>query len=92
MLPTDVMDRPAWEFWMLADIQAAGSRWEAEQRKKRQQASDTGAATQGEKEDLANDQEARADRREQQDGQPSIGDQIDALNGGDGSPPTDGGR
>jgi hypothetical protein len=96
MLPTDIMRRPAWDFWMNARVRAAGKTWEAYQRRNAQQSGSAGAATDGERQDLAEQQDARADQREQQDGQPSLNDQLAALqeanNGGDGSQPGSGGR
>ena len=97
MLPTDIMRRPAWDFWMNAQIRAAGKTWEADQRRNAQQSGSAGAATDGERQDLAEQQDARADQREQQDGQPSLNDQLAALQdaadaGGDGSHPGTGGR
>lgn len=78
---------------MNVDIMDAGSRWEQDQRDQAQQDGDAGAATKGEQEDLAETQEARADQREAQDGQPDLNDQLDALqDGGDGSTPGQGGR
>jgi hypothetical protein len=74
------MNTPAWEFWMNARIRAAGTKFENEQRQRqRQTQTSAGAASPGEKEDLVDAQEARADQRERQDGQPSLADQADAL-------------
>lgn len=79
MTPTDVMDRPAWRFWMDSKIRAAGVAWENEQKRAAADDGDAGAATNGEKSELVRDQEARADRREQQDGQPDLSDQLAGL-------------
>lgn len=92
MLPTDVMDRPARDFWTNSRIRRAGRAWEQRQRERAQQSGGAGAATKGQQEDLVDDQEARADQREQQDGQPDLDDQLDALGGGDPSRPSTGGR
>lgn len=82
-MPTDVMNRPAWEFWMNARIRAAGVAWENETEAQAQRQSSTGAASETEKRDMVRDQEARADRREAADGSaPSMGDQMAALEGG----------
>lgn len=93
MTPTDVMDRPAHRFWMDARIRAAGTRWERDQQERRQAAADgPGAADPSDKEDLVRAQEKRADAREAADGQPSLADQRAAMNGVDGSTPTEAGR
>jgi len=78
--PTEVMNTPAWKFWMNAEIRAAGTVFEQEQRdRQRQNQTRAGAASPGEKEDLVDAQEARADQRERQNGQPSLGEQMDAM-------------
>lgn len=82
MAPTDVLDRPAWKFWMDAQIRLAGAKWEQDAREKARQDGDAGTANMNEKEELAEAQERRADRREQMDGQPSIDDQLAAMNDG----------
>lgn len=88
MTPTDAMNRPAWQFWMDARIREAGVTWENEQQRAAQGAADgAGAATDGDKERLVDDQEARADQRESQDGQPDAADQRAWLDDGDGSGP-----
>lgn len=81
MTPTDAMDRPAWKFWMDAKIRAAGVAWENEVKEKSQQQGKAGAANEQQKEELVRDQEARADRRERQDGQPDLSDQLAAMDG-----------
>jgi len=82
MTPTDAMDRSASDFWMDAAIRAAGVAWENEQQQKAMDGSNSaGAATEQDKETLVADQEARADRREQRDGQPDLSDQAAALEG-----------
>jgi len=84
MTPTDVMDRPAWKFWMDARVRAAGVAWEnAQQKAAMDDSGTTGAATGQEKEDLVDSQEERADRREATDGQPDLTDQLDAMGGED---------
>lgn len=82
MTPTDVMDRPAWKFWMDARIRAAGKAWENEQQRATQSSTDAGVATDGEKEDLVRANENRADQREQADSMtPDMAEQMDALRG-----------
>lgn len=83
MTPTETMDRPAWQFWMDARIRAAGVAWENERRQEARSDTDAGTATDGQKEDLVDAQEDRAEQREQADGQPGLADQLDALGGGD---------
>lgn len=86
MTPTDALNRPAWQFWMDARIRAAGAAWETEQQKAirngRSQQQRAGTATPHEKKTLVNDQERRADRREQRDGQPGLDDQLSAFGSG----------
>lgn len=90
MTPTNALNRPAWQFWMDAHVRAAGVAWENEQRDQaRQQQGSAGTGDAQAKQDLVDEQEARADRREQQDGNPGLNDQMDALqdmtSGGDGT-------
>jgi hypothetical protein len=86
MMPTDALNRPAWQFWMDARIRAAGAAWETEQQKAARNGRSTqqraGAATDAEKKTLVDDQERRAERREQQDGQPGLDDQLSAVRSG----------
>lgn len=81
MTPTDVLNQPASDFWLDARIRAAGVRWENEQQQAAQQnQGSAGAATGAEKEELVQDQEARAERREQRDGNaPDLSDQLANL-------------
>jgi hypothetical protein len=86
MMPTETMNRPAWDFWMNARIRAAGVAWENEQKKKAQNSGNAGSATDAQKGQLVDSNEDRADRRERQDGsQPSISDQMAAFEGQGGS-------
>lgn len=78
-LPTEVLDRPAWDFWMNAKIRIAGNQFEQDMRDQAQQSGDAGVATNQERESLVADQEARADRREAADGQPDPSAQLAAL-------------
>jgi len=62
MAPTDVMNRPAWQFWMDARIRAAGTAWENTQREHATRGRRRpGTATDAEKQDLVDDQEARSE-------------------------------
>lgn len=79
MAPTDAMNRPAWQFWMDARIRAAGAAWENEQQQAAQSGGSTGAATDAERQNLVDDQEQRAARREQRNGQPGLEDQLAAF-------------
>lgn len=99
MTPTQAMDRPARDFWMDARIRAAGVWWERQQRERAQEShTSAGAADPAEKEDLVDAQESRADQRESMDGQPTLEDQLDAIDTGrdgstgrsDGSTPDEG--
>ena len=81
MTPTEVMDRPAKDFWMDARVRAAGVAWEneVEQQTSRGRTS-AGVASPSEKEELVRANEDRADQRDQMDGSaPSMADQMDAL-------------
>lgn len=81
-MPTDVLDRPAWRFWMDAKIRAAGVAWENDAAQEVQNGSSTGAATQSQKSQMVRDNEARADRKDRQDGSaPPLEDQMAALEG-----------
>jgi hypothetical protein len=86
MAPTDVMNRPAWQFWMDARIRAAGTAWENTQREHATHGRRRpGTATDAEKQDLVDDQEQRAARREQHDDLPGLDDQLAAVDhAGDG--------
>jgi len=79
MLPTDVLDQRARDFWLNVDIHAAGKEWEAEQRERAEKSGTAGAATGAEQKELVEAQEARAEQREQRDGQPSLSEQLAAL-------------
>ena len=91
VLPTDVLRQPPRDFWTNARIMNRGIAWENDQkRKQNRNQTSAGVASAGEKEQLVEDQEARADRREQlQDqGGPSLDDKLDALNDMNGSDPS----
>jgi len=81
--PTDVLDSPAWRFWMDAQVRAAGAQFEQERAEQRRRDDGAGVATDREKADLVDAQERRADRRDRQDGQPDLDDQLAALEGDD---------
>ena len=85
-LPSDVLREHPRDYWLNAQIRAAGVRFENEAKRKARRNGSAGVATEGEKEDLVEANERRADRREA--GQADLGDQMDALNDAD----TGGGR
>lgn len=84
MLPTEVMDRPAWRFWMDCHIRAAGVQFENEAQQQGGTGS-AGVASEREQRQVVQDQEARADRRDAADGQPDLQEQLEALEAQDGS-------
>lgn len=80
MTPTEVLGRPASDFWLDAQIRAAGVVFEKEEQEARREAgTGPGAATGREKRDLVEDQEERASARESRDGNAPLDDQLAAL-------------
>lgn len=81
--PSDVLDSPAWRFWMDAKVRAAGAAFERERAEDQRRSGGAGVATDRERQDLVDAQDRRAEQRERQDGQPALDDQLDALRGDD---------
>lgn len=81
MLPTDVMRRPAWEFWMNAEIRHATESFKEDARERGQDAqTGAGVASASEKQELVEANEDRADRREDLgDSQPALTEQMEAI-------------
>lgn len=83
MLPTEVLDQPASDFWLNANIRAATERFKQDAKKQADSAqTQAGVASPAEKNELVEENEARADRREDiedQGGQVPLADQMAAL-------------
>lgn len=83
MLPTDVLDQPNTLFWMNAQIRMATNMFERDLQKRANAGhTDAGVASPSEKRELVEDNDARADRREDLDGgQVGIQEQLEAMGG-----------
>lgn len=77
-LPTEVLDRPARDFWRDVAIMEAGKHREQDMMDQNTQSTDAGTATDGQRQDLVDAQDERARQREQ-DGSASVEDQLEAL-------------
>jgi hypothetical protein len=80
-LPTEVLDQPASDFWLNASIRHATEQFKNDmEQQARQGQTQAGVASPAEKNELVQDNDARAEQREDLDGgQPALADQLDAL-------------